>query len=89
VTKALYQMAITAVRHDPVMAAHDRQLRDRRPTRVARRMLGVLNAMVRDGLTWQQTRVGQGACLPDPADAARQPTRLLRLLPLLGDCAHD
>src|SRR5690625_589854 len=35
VTRALYQMAITAVRHDPTMAAHYRQLRERRPTKVA------------------------------------------------------
>ncbi len=73
VTRALYQMALTAVRWDPAMGAHYRQLRERGkpPTvaliAVARRMLGILTAMVRDGLTWQQTRVGQGAFLPQAA----------------------
>ena len=71
-TRALYQMALTAVRHNPVMAVHYRQLRERRPPKVAliavaRRLLGILNAMVRDGLTWQDTRVGQGQFLPEPA----------------------
>jgi hypothetical protein len=33
----------------------------------ARRMLGILNAMVRKGLTWQETEVGQGQFLPDSA----------------------
>jgi len=68
-------MAMTAVRWDPAMRAHYQQLRARRPHKVAivavaRRMLGILNAMVRDGLTWQQTRVGQGAFLPDRTAAA-------------------
>lgn len=72
VTRALYQMALTAVRHDPVMGAYYRQLRARRPTKVAliavaRRMLGILNAMVRDGLTWPETQVAQGAFLPTAA----------------------
>lgn len=72
VTRALYQMALTAVRHDPAMAAHYRQLRERRPPKVAliavaRRMLGILNAMVRDGLTWPETKVGQGQYLPAAA----------------------
>jgi hypothetical protein len=30
----------------------------------ARRMLGILNAMLRDGLIWQDTKVGQGQFLP-------------------------
>ncbi len=73
VCKALFQMARTAVRGNPVMKAHYRQLVARgKPDRVAviacaRRMLGILNAMLRDGLTWQQTTVGQGQFLPDPA----------------------
>lgn len=32
-----------------------------------RRWLGILNAMVRDGLTWQETKVGQGVYLPKSA----------------------
>jgi transposase len=65
-------MALTAVRHDPVIKAHDQQLLARgKPKKVAlmacaRRMLGIINAMVRDGLTWQQTKVGQGHVLPPP-----------------------
>jgi transposase len=66
-------MALSAVRCDPAMKAHYQQLLARGKTKLvallacARRMLGILNAMVRDGLTWQQTRVGQGAFLPQPA----------------------
>jgi len=72
IRKALYQMAVTAVNHDPAMKAHCRQLRLRMPYKVAiiacaRRMLGILNAMVREGLTWQQTMVGQGQFLPKEA----------------------
>jgi hypothetical protein len=29
-----------------------------------RRFLTILNAMVREGLTWQQTKVAQGVFLP-------------------------
>lgn len=72
IRKALYQMAVTAVTRNPVMKAHFRQLRLRMPYKAAiiacaRRMLGILNAMVREGLTWQETKVGQGQFLPDPA----------------------
>lgn len=72
ITKALYQMAHTAVIWDPVMTAHFTQLRRRMPYKVAligcaRRMLGILNAMVRKGLTWQETKVAQGHFLPDSA----------------------
>lgn len=72
IATALYQMAVTAVRCDPIMGAHYRQLRARRPPKVAlvavaRRMLGILNAMIRDGLTWQQTKVGQGQFLAEAA----------------------
>jgi len=72
IRKALYQMAQTAVRCNPVIGAHYHQLRGRMPYKAAviacaRRMLGILNAMLRDGLTWQQTRVGQGQCVPQPA----------------------
>ena len=69
ICKALYQAATTAVARNDVMKAHFRQLRRRMPYKVAiiacaRRMLGILNAMVREGITWQQTRVGQGQFLP-------------------------
>jgi transposase len=72
VCRALYQMAQTALRCAPVITAHYRQLRRRMPhepavVACARRMLGILNAMLRDGLTWQQTRVGQGHFLPETA----------------------
>jgi hypothetical protein len=65
-------VATTAVRCNPVMRAHYQQLRQRMPhtpvvIACARRMLGILNAMVRDSLTWQQTRVGQGQFLSTPA----------------------
>lgn len=65
-------MAQTATRWDPTIGAHYRQLRARMPHKAAiiacaRRMLGILNAMLRDGLTWQETAVGQGQFLPHPA----------------------
>jgi transposase len=71
--QALYLMALTATRWDPVLKAHYAQLQARgKPKKVAllagaRRALGVLNAMLREGLTWQQTKVGQGQFLPTPA----------------------
>lgn len=72
IRKALYQMAVTAVARNPVMKVHFRQLLLRMPYKVAiiacaRRMLGILNAMVRDGITWQETKVGQGQFVPDAA----------------------
>lgn len=71
IRKALYQMATTAVVRNTVIRAHFTQLRQRMAYKAAviacaRRMLGILNAMVRDGLTWDQTRVGQGQFLPTP-----------------------
>ncbi len=72
IRKALYQMAQTAVRCNPVLRTHYQHLRQRRPHKVAliacaRRMLGILNAMLRDGLTWPQTTVGQGHFLAESA----------------------
>lgn len=69
---ALYQMAFSAVRWDPAMQAHYQQLCRRCPRKVAliacaRRMLGILTVMLREGLTWQDTRVGQGHYLPQEA----------------------
>jgi len=72
VRQALYMMALSATHRDPVMIAHYQQLLARgKPKKVAllacaRRMLGILNAMVRESLTWEQTEVGQGRFLPGP-----------------------
>ena len=72
IRRVLYLMALTASRQDPVIKAHYQQLLARGKARkvallaCARRMLGIINAMVRDGLTWQQTKVGQGQFLPAP-----------------------
>lgn len=73
IRKALYQMAQTAVARNPVVKAHFTHLRHRMPYKAAviacaRRMLGILNAMLRDGLAWQETKVGQGQFLPDSLD---------------------
>lgn len=71
IRRALYLMALTAVRRDPVMRAHYQHLlaggKKKKVALIAcaRRMLGIINAMIRDGLTWQQTRVGQGQFLAD------------------------
>jgi transposase len=71
VRQALYQMATTAIRGDrgTPMQIHARQLAARgKPPKVvtiacARRMLGILHAMLRDGIPWHETHVGQGAFL--------------------------
>ena len=70
--QALYLAMLSTTRWDPVMRTHYQQLLARgKPKKVAllacaRRTLGILNAMVREGLTWQQTAVGQGRFLPSP-----------------------
>jgi transposase len=70
VRHALYEALVTTIRCEPTMGAHYRQLRQRgKATNVARiacvrRTLGILTAMVRDGLTWAQTDVGQGRWRP-------------------------
>jgi transposase len=67
---ALYLPTVTAIRCDPTLHAFYERLRATgksvKQARIAcmRRFLGILNAMVRDGLTWQQTKVGQGVFLP-------------------------
>jgi transposase len=73
VRRTLYQVTMTTKRCDPSFRAHYQQLRKRgKPHKVAlvacmRRLLGILNAMVRDGLLWHETRVGQGHFLhPSP-----------------------
>lgn len=69
VRHALYEAAMTTVRCDPTFNAHYRQLRARgkahKQAMVAcvRRLVGIVNAMLRDGLTWQETSVGQGRFL--------------------------
>ena len=70
---ALYESMVTTVNREPTLAAHYAQLRAAgKPHKVAmvaciRRLLGILTAMMRDGLTWQQTAVGQGRFLPTAA----------------------
>ena len=70
--QALYMAMRSTTRWDPVIKAHyDRLLARGKPKKVAllacaRRALGVLNAMLRENLTWQQTKVGQGQFLPPP-----------------------
>jgi len=66
VRHALFEAVLSTIRWDPAIGAHYRQLRAAgKPHKVAmiactRRLVGILNAMLRDGLTWQQTEVGQG-----------------------------
>jgi transposase len=71
VRKALYQAVTTGLRCNPALRTHVTKLKDAgKPHKTAmvaamRRLLGILNAMLRDGLTWQETAVGQGRFL-DP-----------------------
>jgi transposase len=73
VRHALFEAILSTIRCDPTFAAHYAQLvAGGKPHKVAmiacvRRLLGILTAMVRDGLTWQQTDVGQGKFLPKAA----------------------
>jgi transposase len=75
VRHAFYEAVMSTVRWDPVIGTHYRQLRDAgKPHKVAliacmRRLLGILNAMLRGGLTWQETDVGQGRFLTQPLDS--------------------
>jgi transposase len=69
--RAGYQAVHAAQRsRDPVLRSHVAQLMARGKSRkhaiVAglRRLLGILHVMVRDDLTWDQTRVGKGVYLP-------------------------
>jgi transposase len=69
VRKALYQAVTTGLRCNPALRRHIAKLKAAgKPHKVAmvaamRRLLGILNAMVHDGLSWQQTDVGQGRFL--------------------------
>lgn len=66
IAKALYQAVLTARQGNPVIRAHYQQLCQRRPPKVAcaRRLLGILSAMLRDGVAWDQTDVARAACPP-------------------------
>lgn len=70
IRRALYQAVVSAARSNAVINAHLQRLIARgQPYKVAmvatmRRFLAILNAMLRDGLDWSQTDVGQGRCLP-------------------------
>ena len=69
----LYEPILTTIRCDPTFHAHYGQLTDRgkspKEARIAcmRKLLGIVNVMVRDELIWQQTNVGQGVFLPRSA----------------------
>ena len=73
VRQTLYESMITTIRCEPTFQAHYRQLRARGKAHkqamiaCARRLLGIVMAMLRDGLTWQETKVGRGVFLPTPA----------------------
>lgn len=73
VRHALYEAMISTIRCQPTFKAHYRHLKAAgKPHKVAmvacmRRLLGVLTAMVRDGLTWPETLVAQGRFLPATA----------------------
>jgi transposase len=69
VRKAMYQAALTCVTHPRVPATVYRdQYAEMQPAKgakraliaIARRLLVLLNAMVRDGLRWPETEIGQG-----------------------------
>lgn len=69
VRHALYEAVLTTVRCEPSFAAHYARLRSQgKAHKVAmvacmRRLVGILTAMLRDGLRWDQTKVGQGLFL--------------------------
>jgi transposase len=80
IRRVLYQAALAASRHEPVFVAQKARMRAaHKPHKVivvaiARRMLGVLGAMERERITWDQTRlnagVGDAATAPPEAAAA-------------------
>jgi transposase len=73
VRHALYEAVTSTIRWDPVIGAHYAQLRAAgKPHKLAmvacmRRLVGIRNAMLRDGLTWQETEVGRGHFLAPAA----------------------
>jgi transposase len=64
---ALYMASLTAVRYSPALRAFYRRLRAAGKAAkvalvaVARKLLTILNSMLRDRLTWEQTRAAQAA----------------------------
>jgi transposase len=63
VRTALYLVTVTANRTTPGVAAHYAALTRTKPAKVAlvacaRKLLTVLNAMLRDGVPWSATRLG-------------------------------
>jgi transposase len=70
VRHALFEAVMTTVRCDPTFKAHYAQLKARGKTHkqaiiaCLRRLLGIATAMVREHLTWQETKVGQGTFAP-------------------------
>lgn len=73
VRRAMYQAA-NASGHDPVLKARKPALCSRKPHKVAlvalaRYQLSMLTVMLRDGLCWDQTKVGQGTCLTQETPA--------------------
>lgn len=70
---ALFEAMLSTRRWDPTFEAHYDQLRARgksyKQAMIAciRRLLGILTAMMRDNLTWEETKVGQGMFLPPVA----------------------
>lgn len=73
VCQALSQGRVVMRTHHPPMRAHFEQLQARgkepKPALIAcaRRMVGILNAMVRDDLLWSEPKVGQGVFLTPSA----------------------
>jgi len=73
VRHALFEAVLSTIRWQPTFRAHYRHLKAKgKAHKVAmvacmRRLLGVLTAMVRDGLTWGDTDLAQGRFLPDAA----------------------
>ncbi len=72
VCKALYQGSVVMRTYNPPLRAHFEPLQARGKERnvaliaVARRSLGIMAAMVRDDLLWDETTVGQGVFLTRP-----------------------
>lgn len=70
VRTALYSCCIVGLRYNPVISTHYRNLTTRgKPHKVAtiacsRRLLGILNAMLRDNVMWSQTNVATQMITP-------------------------
>lgn len=71
--QVLYQAATAAAHADPTFRAQKQRMAARGKSHkqiivaILRRMLGILTAMVRDNLDWQDTRIGQGVYLGQPS----------------------